>query len=121
MPKYTKPEAKEWARAHLRGEWTTLTTPITPEDELDEEGMRRNIRHIRSLGTAGGGCSWNMGEFWSLTREERLRVFDVVSDEAAGQWPIAAQVTHTSYKEAIALAKEPFFDRKAGLPLHGER
>ena len=25
-----------------------------------------------------------MGEFWSLTREERIRVYDVVSDEAGG-------------------------------------
>lgn len=105
MAQYTKKDARDWAREHLRGEWTTLVTPFTPGDEVDEAGIRHNIRHIRSLGTSGGGCSWNMGEFWSLTREERLRVFDVVADEAAGKWPIAAQVTHTSYKEAVALAK----------------
>lgn len=104
MASYTKREAKEWARENLRGEWTTLITPFTPDDEVDEAGLRKNIRHIRSLGTRGAGCSWCMGEFWSLTREERLRVYDIVSDEAAGQWPIAAQITHTSYKEAIALA-----------------
>lgn len=105
MANYTKSEAKEWARENLKGEWTTLMTPFTSDDEVDEAGLRNNIRHIRSLGTRGAGCSWNMGEFWSLTREERLRLYDIVSDEAAGKWPIAAQVTHTSYKEAIALAK----------------
>ena len=46
-----------------------------------------------------------MGEFWSLTREERLRVYDVVSEEAAGEWPIAAHVTHTSAREMVLLAK----------------
>ena len=34
-----------------------------------------------------------------------MRVFDVVADEAGGDWPIAAHVTHTSYKDMIALAK----------------
>ena len=46
-----------------------------------------------------------MGEFWSLTREERLRVYDVVSEEAAGEWPIAAHVTHTSARDMVLLAK----------------
>jgi 4-hydroxy-tetrahydrodipicolinate synthase len=104
MADYRKSEAKEWARETLRGQWTTLMTPFTPDDEVDEAGLRRNIRHIRSLGTRGGGCTWGMGEFWSLTREERLRVFDTVADEANGEWPIAAHVTHTSLKEVNILA-----------------
>ena len=104
MARYTKGEARQWAREHLRGQWTTLMTPFTPDDELDEAGLRGNIRHIRRLGTTGAGCTWGMGEFWSLTREERLRVYDIVSDEAAGQWPIAAHVTHTSAREMLALA-----------------
>lgn len=105
MARYAKREAKEWARENLRGQFSTLITPFTPQDELDEAGLRKNIRHIRSLGTRGAGCSWNMGEFWSLTREERLRLLNVVSEEAAGKWVVAAQVTHTCYKEAIALAR----------------
>lgn len=105
MAKYTKREAQEWASATLRGEWTTLMTPFTPDDRVDEQALRHNIRHIRSLGTQGGGCAWGMGEFWSLTREERLRVMDVTADEAAGRWLIAAHVTHTSYKDAQELAR----------------
>ena len=105
MARYAKREAKEWAREHLRGQFSTLLTPFTPQDEVDEAALRHNLRHIRALGTRGAGCTWNMGEFWSLTREERHRVYDVVSEEAAGKWIIAAQVTHTSYKEAISLAK----------------
>ena len=105
MAEYTKSEAMDWARENLRGHWTTIMTPFTPDDELDEEGLRRNIRHIRSLGTHGGGCTWGMGEFWSLTREERMRVYDIVSDEARGEWPIGAQVTHTSAKEMLSLAE----------------
>ena len=105
MATYTKDEAQDWAWENLRSQWTTLMTPFTPDDELDEDGLRRNIRHIRSLGTRGAGCTWGMGEFWALTREERLRVYDVVSEEAAGNWPIGAHVTHTSLHEMLALAR----------------
>ena len=105
MAEYTKSEAMDWARENLRGQWTTLMTPFTPEDEINEEGLRRNMRHIRSLGTHGGGCTWGMGEFWSLTYEERTRVYNIVSDESRGQWPIGAHVTHTSSKEMLALAE----------------
>jgi len=105
MASYTKNEAQDWAWETLRGQWTTLITPFTPENKLDEQGMRDNIRHIRRLGTKGAGCTWGMGEFWSLTHEERLRTMDIVADEAGGQWPVGAHVTHTSAEEMIALAK----------------
>jgi uncharacterized protein (UPF0264 family)/dihydrodipicolinate synthase/N-acetylneuraminate lyase len=104
MAKYTKGEAREWARENLRGQWTTLVTLFTPQDKLDEEALRHNIRHIRQLGVRGAGATWGMGEFWSLTLEERKRVYDIVSDEARGQWPIAAHVTHTSAQDMLALA-----------------
>ena len=104
MAGYMKAEAQDWAREHLRGQWTTLITPFTADDRLDEQGLRANVRHVRSLGTSGAGCTWGMGEFWSLTLEERIRVYDVVSDEAAGEWPIAAHVTHTSLGDMLALA-----------------
>ena len=105
MATYTKEEAQEWAWETLKGQWTTLVTPFTPEDEIDEAGLRANIRHIRKLGTRGGGCTWGMGEFWSLTHEERLRVMEVVADEARGQWTIGAHITHTSAGAMLDLAR----------------
>ena len=109
MASYRKHEAQEWAWESLKGQWTTLITPFTPDNRFDREGMRRNIRHIRGLGTAGAGCAWGMGEFWSLTHEERLDVMDTVAEEAQrsygnGVWPIGAHVTHTSAPEMLSLA-----------------
>jgi len=105
MARYTKAEAQEWAWENLRGQWTTLITPFTPDDRVDEEALRHNIRHIRQLGVRGAGSTWGMGEFWSLTRDERIRIQEIVSDEARGQWPIAAHVTHTCAQDMIALAR----------------
>ena len=104
MATYGKSEAQDWAWENLRGEWSTLMTPFTPDDEVDEDALRHNIRHVISLGTRGAGCTWGMGEFWSLTREERLHVYDTFADESAGQWLIGAHVTHTSAKEMLLLA-----------------
>ena len=104
MADYRQHEAQEWAWGFLKDQWTTIMTPFTPDNRIDEEGLRRNMRYIQSLGTRGGGCTWGMGEFWSLTFDERTRVMDVVAEEAAGRWGIAAHVTHTSVKDMLALA-----------------
>ena len=104
MATYRKHEAQEWAWETLKGQWTTLITPFTPDDRFDREGMRRNMRRVRSLGTTGAGCTWGMGEFWSLTHEERLDVMETVAEEADGSWPIGAHVTHTSAPEMLSLA-----------------
>ena len=109
MATYRKHEAQEWAWETLKGQWTTLITPFTPDNRFDREGMRGNMRRVRSLGTVGAGCTWGMGEFWSLTHEERLDVMETVAEEAQGSngsqsWPIGAHVTHTSAPEMLSLA-----------------
>ena len=105
MAGYRKGEAQEWAWESLKGQWTTLVTPFTPDKSYDEDGMRRNIKHIQKLGSTGAGCTWAMGEFWSLTFEERCRVMETVADESKGKWLTGAHVTHTSMREMIELAK----------------
>lgn len=104
MSRYLKSEAQEWSKLNIRGHWTTLVTPFTDDDHLDETGLRRNIRHVQKLGVSGMGCTWGMGEFWSLTREERLRIYDIVNEEAINDTLLAAHVTHTSIHEMIKLA-----------------
>ena len=105
MATYGREEAQEWAWEALKGQWTTLITPFTDKDEIDEAGMRRNIRHIQKLGTRGAGCTWGMGEFWSLTHNERLQVMQIVADESRDKWLIGAHVTHTSAPAMLDLAR----------------
>ncbi len=105
MAHYTKSEAQEWAKETLKGQWTTLMTPFTPENSVDEEGLRRNINHVLRLGTKGAGCTWGMGEFWSLTHDERVRVMDILADESKGRWLTGAHVTHSSGAEMLSLAQ----------------
>ena len=110
---YTTSDAKAWAREKLLGQWTTMVTPFTPDDQLDEKGLAANIEHVLRLGTKGMGFSWNMGEFWSLAPAERLRLMELVPELVRGRSRIAFQITATSLKEVVALghrAEELGFD-----------
>ncbi|MCI0844375.1 MAG: dihydrodipicolinate synthase family protein, partial [Chloroflexi bacterium] len=104
MASYKKHEAQDWAWETLKGQWTTLITPFTPDNQVDIDGVKRNVRHVRSLGTTGAGCTWNMGEFWALSYDERISVMDAVAEAAEGTWPIGAHVTNTNANEMISLA-----------------
>jgi len=102
---YRRSDAKSWAREKLVGQWTTMMTPFTPQDEIDEKGLASNIEHVLSLGTRGLGFSWNMGEFWSLTRDERYRLMEVVPSAVRGRALTAFQVTDTCLKDVVSMAR----------------
>ncbi|MCZ7564854.1 MAG: dihydrodipicolinate synthase family protein [Burkholderiales bacterium] len=82
--KYRKLDAKDYARANLRGIWAAALTPFGPDLALDEEGFRRNLRHwYRELGIAGIFVAGKQGEFFSMSVAERKRTFDLAAEEAA--------------------------------------
>src|SRR5205823_2834116 len=88
---YRKSEAKEAARAQFHGVWTAITTPFTADGELDEAGLRHNMRHLTDgLHVEGVFCTGVMGEFWSLTKEERKRAVEIVVEEARGKCGVIA-------------------------------
>lgn len=83
--KYRKEQAKDYARAHLRGIWAATLTPFTPELRLDEAGWRRNLRHwYRELAIAGLFVNGKQGEFYAMSVEERKRTAELAVEEAAG-------------------------------------
>ena len=104
---YRKSEAKEAARAQFRGLWAAITTPFTPDLQLDEAGLRNNMRRLtRDLKIEGVFCTGVMGEFWSLTKEERKRVVEIVVDEAKrGKCKVIAHTAHHSAHETVELTR----------------
>jgi 4-hydroxy-tetrahydrodipicolinate synthase len=102
--RYTRAEAKAWGRENIVGQWTTMMTPFTPEDEVDEKGLAANVDHVIKLGTRGLGFSWNMGEFWSLTQAERFHLMELVPRLVHGRALTAFQVTDTCLKDVLAMA-----------------
>lgn len=104
--KYLKAEAKSAARELLRGIITALCLPVDEHGEVDEAGLRHDIRHcidvIRAHGLYVNGY---YGHFWLLSSEQRKRVVEIAVDEVAGAVPIINRCAHPSPFEAIELAR----------------
>lgn len=102
---YSRSDAKSYARANLRGVWGAIPYPFTHDDELDEQGLRRNIRYcIDNKLLDGIYCGHFMSEFWALTTEERKRAAEIVVDECGGRIPVVVHTGHTSVKESVELS-----------------
>jgi len=104
---YRKSEAKEASRAQFRGVWAAITTPFTPDLQVDEAGLRHNMRHVtKNLKIEGVFCTGVMGEFWSLTKEERKRIVEIVVEEAKrGGCKVIAHTAHHSAHETVDLTR----------------
>ncbi len=101
-----KSEAKEAARALFRGLWAALPTPFTPDGAVDEAGLRANMRRLTDeLHIDGVFCTGVMGEFWSLTKEERKRSVEIVVEEAKGKCLVIAHTCHHSAHETVELSR----------------
>lgn len=82
--KYSRADAKSHARATMRGIWAAANTPFRPDGSIDEDGYRANMEHwITDLGIDGFFIAGKQGEFFSMSLDERKRMFDL-SVEIAG-------------------------------------
>lgn len=106
QPKYGKSEAKAAARELLRGVVTAPCLPVHADGEIDEEGLRHDIRHcIDVIQTSGLYMNGYYGHFWMLDSDQRRRVIEITVDEVRGAVPIIARCAHPSAREAIKLAQ----------------
>jgi 4-hydroxy-tetrahydrodipicolinate synthase len=84
--KYKKHEAKDYARAHMKGLYAAIMSPMLPDLSFDEAGLRRNFRHwIDDLGIDGFFVSGKQAEFFSMTPAERKRSLEIAVDECRGR------------------------------------
>jgi 4-hydroxy-tetrahydrodipicolinate synthase len=99
-------EAKAAARELLRGMVTALCLPVDEHGDIDEAGLRHDIRHcIDVLGATGLYINGNYQHYWLLTAEQRRKVVEISVDEVAGAVPLVNRCAHTSPRQAIELAQ----------------
>ncbi|WP_366553934.1 dihydrodipicolinate synthase family protein [Aquibaculum sediminis] len=84
MKRYSRKDAKDHAREHMKGIWAAALTPFRPGDlALDEEGFKANLRHwAGELGIDGVFIAGKQGEFFSMTVPERKRSFELAVEVA---------------------------------------
>src|SRR5260370_10658146 len=99
----------------MRTPWTgvgpALVTPFTRSGELDDAAVRRLGRRQIDAGIHFLVPCGTTGENPTLTLDERVRIVQILVDEAKGQVPILAGAGGNHTKEVIELAHEM---KKAG-------
>lgn len=76
--KYDRGNAKSHSRASMRGIWAAANTPFHEDGSINEDGFRRNVDHwINDLGIDGLFVAGKQGEFFSMSVDERKRLFDL--------------------------------------------
>jgi 4-hydroxy-tetrahydrodipicolinate synthase len=102
-------------RTNWTGVGTALVTPFTPTGELDEAAVRRLGRRQIDAGVHFLVPCGTTGESPTLTDAERLRIVEILVDEANGQVPVLAGAGGYNTREVIHLAGEMRKVGAAGL------
>jgi len=98
-------EAKDWAKEKYRGVEDSLKTPFSPDfEELDEDGIRHDVRESIRQGFFSAMCSST-----DTTLAEKKRFLEIVVDESRGRILVGVN----------AALKNP--DECLELLLHGEK
>lgn len=80
--------------------------PMTPEAEIDEDGLRRYIRWIARQGVVGVAINVDTGETAHLTHAEKLRVLGIVKEELPPRVCMVAGVAGPFTAAAIKQAQD---------------
>lgn len=85
---------------------TALVTPFTASGGLDEAAVRRLARRQIDAGVHFLVPCGTTGESPTLTHAEKLRVVEIVVDEAGGAVPVLAGAGGYDTRSTVALARE---------------
>lgn len=99
---YTKAEAKDWAREHMKGVCNVILPTFTSDlRALNEEAIRHDVRRDIELGFWGALIVSECGS----TREEYKRFLDIAIDEAKGRLRIVVQGSFDTIDDVIDICK----------------
>jgi len=92
-------------RIDWRGIVPALSTPTDANGVLDEESMRSEVRWNIDKGAHMVAASLMAGELHKFTDAERMKTFEITVEEANGEVPVLASVSHSGTEVAVYLAK----------------
>ena len=102
----------------LRGVWSIVATPFTPDGEVDYESIETQIHELAAGGCHGVILFGYAGEFYKLTDGERGEIFRVSATAADdADVPLMASITAQSTKVAVDRAKAAVHTGVDGLML----
>ncbi|RLJ59512.1 4-hydroxy-tetrahydrodipicolinate synthase [Litoreibacter meonggei] len=103
---YSKLDAKDYAREHMRGIWAAALNPFHEDRSFNEDGLRSNIRHwVDDLDIQGLFIAGKQGEFFSMSLEERKRNFEIAVEECDGKAATIMSASDQNFDTVVELAK----------------
>jgi len=87
-----------------KGMFTAIVTPFTKTGEIDESAYRENIENLMDEGIRGLVVTGCTGEFWSLTDDERIRVYQMAVETSKGKVPVIAGTMGMVTREVVELS-----------------
>jgi 4-hydroxy-tetrahydrodipicolinate synthase len=103
---FAKHEAKDYARTHMKGIWAAALVPFREDLSIDEQGLRKNLRHwVDDLGIDGIFIAGKQSEFFSMAIAERKRSMEIVLDEVGGTTGVIASCSDQNMDVVIDLAR----------------
>ncbi|SLN62472.1 N-acetylneuraminate lyase [Falsiruegeria litorea R37] len=104
--KYSKLDAKDYARENMRGIWAAALNPFNADGSFNEAGLRSNIRHwVDDLDIQGLFIAGKQGEFFSMSLDERKRNFEIAVDECDGKAGTIMSASDQNFDTVVELAK----------------
>jgi 4-hydroxy-tetrahydrodipicolinate synthase len=93
-------------RTQFTGVGTALITPFTKDGALDESAIKRLVRRQVDAGVHFLSPCGTTGEAPTLTHRDKLRVVELVVEEANGRVPVLAGAGGYDTREVIELARD---------------
>jgi len=93
-------------RTPFTGVGTALITPFTKDGSLDESAVKRLVKRQIDGGVHFLSPCGTTGEAPTLTHRDKLRVVELVAEEANGRVPVLAGAGGYDTKEVIELARD---------------
>lgn len=88
------------------GVYVAMLTPYDAKGEIDELSLRRTAEFAIQQGVDGLFPNSTVGEFVQMTFEEKVRVMEIVVDQAKGRVPVTPGAADTHAAGSIKLAQE---------------
>jgi 4-hydroxy-tetrahydrodipicolinate synthase len=89
----------------IRGIIPAVVTPLTEQEEVDEEALEVVLNRLIGKGVHGVFTVGTTGEFWALTPEEKRRVFRRTVACTGGRVPVYLGTCANSTREAVMLSE----------------
>lgn len=76
--------------ASIRGIIPPILTPMNPDESVNHEELRRQVRRLLAGGVHGIFAFGTNGEGYALRDDEKVKILETVVDETAGRVPVYA-------------------------------